>query len=216
MRARYVSRYFSPRIVSVIGVSTSPNYAVFTRTPYRAHSRAALMVAPRTPALAVVDLSDRSLAACVRGYVDDGARRFLSCLVARDQTGDRLHAQERTRQMDAQNLFPLRQRHLVDHGRPGNPGGIHHDPESRGALLGKRFYEFRFRDVPHGREDAIFGKLATSEPRNAQADALTGACDENRSPCERHGIAAVNFATFRLWLKMRGASCARQQRSSGP
>src|ERR1700677_3133772 len=54
MRARYVSRNFSPRIVSVIGVSTSPNDAVFTRTPYRAHSRAALMVAPSTPALAAL------------------------------------------------------------------------------------------------------------------------------------------------------------------
>src|SRR5271156_5749042 len=48
-----------------------------------------------------------------------------------------------------------------------------------------------------------FASRVRREPRNAQADPLTGACDENRSPCERHGIAAVHFETFRLWLKMR-------------
>jgi hypothetical protein len=132
--------------------------------------------------------------------------------VARDQTAaDSLHAEERARQMDAQNLVPLRQRHLVDHGGPGDPGGVHepiHDAEPRGALFDERFHEFWIHDVPRGCEDAIFRKLATSdfeslrarvrkdqvrakvrrEPRNAEADALTRACDENLCPASDMGL----------------------------
>lgn len=119
-----------------------------------------------------------------------------------------------------------RQCHLVDHGRTGNPGSIHkpvHDAESRSALFDERVYEFWIRDIPHGCEDTIFRKLAASrfesfrvhvrkdqirakvgrELRNAEADALTCACDENRSPCQRHGIAAVHTETFRWWLNTR-------------
>jgi hypothetical protein len=90
------------------------------------------------------------------------AARFVSSLVASDQTPtDGPHAEEGSRQMDAQNLLPLRQRHPVDHGGPGNSGCVHepfHDAETGGCLLDEALDEIRVRDIACAREDAIFGK----------------------------------------------------------
>jgi hypothetical protein len=121
--------------------------------------------------------------------------------------------------MDAENLLPLRQPHLIDHGGASDPGRIHQSidaSEPRGGLFDEPLDEIGVRDIAGACKNAIPRKGGPSgfesvsvhvgedqvraetgrKLGDAEADALARARDENRPPGERHRIVAVHFDTL--------------------